>query len=135
MKKATRNTMQRDAVLMAVKKLHSHASAEEVHAFLAKDYPHLSRATVYRNLDRLVEEGAIGKVNNVDGVERFDHLTHHHYHVLCAECGKLFDVDMDYLPNLGDSIKEKHGFLIRAHDIVFDGVCPACLSQKGKEGK
>ena len=129
-----RNTIQRKLVLEAVQHLKCHASAEEVHQYIVKNYPHISLATVYRNLDLLADEGLIGKVNNSDGKERFDHLSHRHYHIRCIKCGKLYDADMDYINDLDKKIRDFHGFEINTHDIIFNGVCPSCLKKKKKGG-
>ena len=53
----TRNTIQRALVLEAVNRLQCHATADEIYAEIAKEHPHISRATVYRNLNLLAELG------------------------------------------------------------------------------
>ena len=95
-----RNTIQCSLVLNAVNKLKNHASADEVYACITNDYPNISRATVYRNLDKLAKTGQIKKIEIPGEAERFDHLTHNHYHIKCLQCGQIFDVDMPYQENI-----------------------------------
>lgn len=121
-----RNTIQSTLVLETVRKLQCHATADEVYHEIMKDYPTISRGTVYRNLQRLCEMGAIRKWEIPGGADRFDHLCHDHYHVRCVSCGRVFDVDMDYIPNLEKSIRDAHGFTFIGYDIVFNGICPEC---------
>ena len=121
-----RNTIQCSLVFDAVKKLQCHATADEVYEEIAKDHPTISRGTVYRNLQRLCEMGEIRRREVPGGADRFDHRCDDHYHVRCTKCGRVFDVDMEYLPNLENSIRDAHGFQFTGHDIVFRGVCPAC---------
>ncbi len=121
-----RNTIQSTLVLEAVRKLQCHATADEVYQEIVKDYPTISRGTVYRNLQRLCEMGAIRKREIPGGADRFDHRCHDHYHVRCITCDRVFDVDMDYIPDLEKSIRDAHGFTFIGYDIVFKGICPEC---------
>ena len=127
-----RNTIQKELILNAVRTLKTHVTADEVYEYLLKEYPNISRGTVYRNLNLLSEEGKIKKVNTSDGADIYDFSLHEHYHVRCDSCGKVFDVDMDVLPNLISAIKEKHGFEFYEYDIFFKGICPKCLKEKDK---
>lgn len=128
-----RNTVQREFTLEAVKELHCHSTAEDVYAVVAKKHPNVSRATVYRNLNELSEEGEIQKVHIPDGADRFDHQCHKHYHFRCEECGKVYDVDMDYIENLTKSVKDKHGFEFLGYDLMFKGICAECRKNKGEK--
>ena len=74
--------------------MHSHVTAEEVFMQIQKNHPNISRATVYRNLNILYEEGKIGRISVPDNAAKFDFMPAHHYHVRCEKCDKLFDVDM-----------------------------------------
>ena len=121
-----RNTIQYSLVFEAVKKLQCHATADEVYEEIAKEHPTISRGTVYRNLQRLCEMGEIRRREIPGGADRCDHRGDDHYHVRCIKCGRVFDVDMEYLPDLENSIRDAHGFQFTGHDIVFRGVCPAC---------
>lgn len=121
-----RNTIQRSLVLDAVNRLQCHATAEDIYDEIVRDHPNISRGTVYRNLKQLSEAGEIRKLEVPGGTDRYDHLTHNHYHARCLKCGKVFDVDMDYIENLASSVKDTHGFAISGHDIMFKGLCPKC---------
>lgn len=121
-----RNTIQCALVLETVNKLRCHATADEIYEELIKEHPSISRGTVYRNLQRLCENGEVRKCEIPDGADRFDHLVSDHYHVECVKCGRVCDVDMDYMTGLEKSIKDTHGFTLTGHDIVFKGVCADC---------
>lgn len=121
-----RNTIQRKLVLEAVNRLKSHATAEEVYDEVVREYPHISRGTVYRNLKQLSDAGEIRKLEVPGGADRYDHRTFSHYHVRCMKCGRVFDVEMDYIEHLEQGIRDDHGFIISGHDIMFRGICPDC---------
>ena len=128
-----RNTIQRSLVLNAVRELQCHATAEEIYQVVIRSHPNISRTTVYRNLNQLAECGEIRKMEVVGGADRFDHICSEHYHVHCTVCGKVFDADMEYIPDLEGRINDTHGFRISGHDILFYGVCPSCaLSDSSK---
>lgn len=121
-----RNTIQASLVLEAVNKLQSHATADEVYQEIVREHPHISRGTVYRNLNRLAQEGEIHKIEVPGGADRFDHLCHDHCHVRCEKCGRLFDVDMGYILGLEKNIRDTRGFQFIGYDIIFRGICPSC---------
>ena len=124
-----RNTIQCSLVLEAVKKLQCHATADEIYHMVTMEHPNISRGTVYRNLNRLSEAGEIRKIEIPGAPERFDHLCHKHYHIKCSKCGRVFDVDMDYIADLEKNIKDAHGFKFIGHNIMFQGICPDCLQE------
>lgn len=121
-----RNTIQRSLILEAVRTLKCHATADEVYAEIAVSHPHISKGTVYRNLHQLAENGDVRKVEVPGGADRFDHQCYDHYHVKCLKCGRVFDVDIAYIPNLEDAIKDSQGFTFTGHDVMFRGICPKC---------
>ena len=54
-----RNTIQRQLVISAVRSLSNHPTAEEVYNRIVLDYPDISKGTVYRNLNSLVDSGLL----------------------------------------------------------------------------
>lgn len=126
-----RNTIQKELILNAVRSLKNHATADEVYALIAENYPSIGKGTVYRNLSNLVEDGQIKKIGIPDGPDRYDHNLTQHYHVKCTGCKKLFDADLQGEPDLKKYIFDTHGVQIISYDVLFKGVCPSC--QNGKE--
>lgn len=121
-----RNTIQRTLVLEAVNTLQCHATADEVYEAIVKEHPTVSKATVYRNLNLLSGMGEIRKMEIPGGPDRFDHRCHDHCHVRCEKCGRVFDVDMEYVSGLEKGIRDTHGFAFTGYDILFRGICPDC---------
>lgn len=121
-----RNTIQRSLVFEAVNKLQCHATADQIYETIVTEHPNVSRATVYRNLKLLSETGYIRKIEIPGGADCFDHRCHDHCHVKCEKCGRVFDVDIEYITGLEKNIKDDHGFTFTGYDILFRGVCPDC---------
>ena len=55
----------------------------------------------------MVDEGSLRKVEVPDGPNRFDFSLKNHYHVRCAKCGEVSDVDMDEIPDLLKQLRKK----------------------------
>lgn len=127
-----RNTIQRSLVFEAVNKLKCHATADEIYEYIVKEHPNISRATVYRNLNLLSETGEIRKMEIPGGADRFDHQCHDHCHVKCEKCGRVFDVDMEYITGLEKNIHDDRGFKFNGYDIIFRGICPDCQAEAGR---
>ena len=127
----TRNTIQRAIIEDALRSLANHPSADEVYEAVHAKHPTISKATVYRTLGRLADEGTIGHVRINNGADRFDHQSFSHYHVRCARCGRVDDV---LIPLLGKDVSEAaakaSGYQILGHALQFDGICPACQADE-----
>lgn len=124
-----RNTIQRSLVLETVNKLKCHATADEIYQAIVNEHPNISKGTVYRNLNQLAESGEIRKLEVPGGADRFDHQCHDHYHIRCLTCGRVCDVDMDYIEGLEKRIEDTHGFELSGHDLMFRGTCPDCAKK------
>lgn len=113
-------------VLDAVNELcGNHPSADEIYIYLRKIDEKISRGTVYRNLNILVENKEISKVK-ISNVERFDCITSFHYHLVCKSCNLLIDLDLSYNKELDKMVEKQTGFKIDRHKTVFEGLCPEC---------
>lgn len=86
-----RNTIQKQLVLDAVFRLANHPTAEEVYAEVARSHPTVSKATVYRNLGSLSEDGLLRHIKMPGGADRFDHMLLEHHHIICTQCGCFAD--------------------------------------------
>lgn len=127
-----RNTLQRRLVLETVRRMRNHPTAEEIYLAIAAENPLISKATVYRNLKLLSEQGESLRIPIPDGADRFDFNVAPHYHVKCRICNQVSDVDMPYQAELYDQIADTKGFRMESHQILFIGVCSEC-QKKEKE--
>jgi len=89
-----------------------HLSGFEVH----KRHPTISKVTVYRNLRQLADDGFVRKIMLPEELERYDKRAEHHYHFKCKNCGALLDVDVDYLKELDETVRRKHGFILDVYE-------------------
>ena len=126
-----RYSKKREAILDCLKSTTSHPTAEWIYERLKPEYPHLSLATVYRNLAEMKKEGLIRSVGIVDGQERFDGTTAQHTHAVCSVCGKVIDVNgIDVPDELKLKIAEMTGYSVERADLRFLGICGECMKKK-----
>ena len=123
---SARNTVQRQIIQDALSTLANHPTADEVYDAVHEEHPSVGRATVYRTLGRLADEGEIGRVRINNGADRFDHQSFAHYHVRCTSCGRVDDVMIPLLGDVDEAAEKASGYKITSHSLQFDGICPAC---------
>lgn len=87
-------TPQRLCVLKLLAK-HTHPNIDELYEQMRELYPSISLATVYKNLNTLIEKGVIVEVANSGQKSRFDIYHSPHIHVICENCGKVYDYHND----------------------------------------
>ena len=124
-KKEKRKTIQQELIYDAVEKLNIHATSEQVVAYLAEKHPTIGRATIYRNLGYMAETGDLLKICSFYGTTHYDHNCHEHYHFVCNNCKKVFDVEGN-LSDVLERICDTKGFDIHECNISFSGLCWDC---------
>ena len=126
--------MQKEITYHAVQSFCGHPSADDIYRIISEEHKTISKATVYRNLASLAEEGRIGRVMPVEGGEiRYDHRVDKHHHAYCIKCGHIADVAVSYTmePEIKVEAMEE-GFTLISHELIFEGICSKCRA-KDKE--
>lgn len=122
-----KRSVQREAILSELRKLTSHPTAEELYLRLKDSMPHLSLATVYRNLEQFVQVGMVMKLDCGGALKRFDGNVEPHPHMRCHECGKVADVQNEKVEKLQNSLLELLPQLnCSGLSVEFCGVCAEC---------
>ncbi len=129
-----RMTNQREVIIEELKRLNSHPTADELYEIVRKRLPHISLATVYRNLEQLSEAGIIKKLEYPGRQKRFDGNTSEHSHIKCIKCGRIADVAVKPRSDLKDMIDDAMGFKVLEAKIDFTGLCPECQRGMQLEG-
>ena len=128
--------MQRELTYDAVLHYPGHPSADDVYRVISSRYKSISKATVYRNLAALYEDGKIGRVIPTDGWEaRFDHRTEEHIHGYCRKCGRVVDIELSYDNGIiNNAFPMEDGFNITSHELIFEGICKECREKENDNG-
>ncbi|HXK09647.1 MAG TPA: transcriptional repressor [Vicinamibacteria bacterium] len=127
-------TVQRRTVFAELAGRRDHPTADQVYEAVRGRLPGLSRTTVYRVLETLVDAGLARKVHHAGGVARFDPMTERHHHLVCEACGGLVDLDDSLVPRLRLPAAPGTGFRIRDYAVSFIGTCAACARKKAGAG-
>ena len=121
-----RNTRQRSAILDYLRHTTSHPTAEQVHRAVRRRIPSLGLATVYRNLEKLVERGLAIRFEGPDGRRRYDADTRPHYHIVCTRCGRVGDVHTQKLEIDIQRLEKATDYQITGFELELRGLCPKC---------
>ena len=132
---AARQTIQRTIIEDEVRALANHPTADQVFEAVHAEHPSISKATVYRTLNRLSDEGELLRVKINNGADHFDHQTFDHYHVRCVSCGRVDDVEIPILGSIESKAAEVSDYRILGHTLQFDGICPACQAKEAEEAE
>ena len=127
--KMQRKTRQRQMVLGAVRARCDHPSADQIYLDVRALDSRISRGTVYRNLNILAQQGEILQVK-VPYKDRFECSEGPHYHLLCTECGRVVDAPLSYFGEIDMQISEETDFIIKRHQIIFEGICQDCQNKQ-----
>ncbi len=119
-------TTQRAAVYNYLSGVEHHPTAEQVFFAVKPKLPRISLATVYKNLEALVQCGAVSKLSYGDASARYDIRTDHHYHTRCLGCGKIWDLDAPRGSELLKQIKPQRGFAVEDYRLELLGYCREC---------
>jgi Fe2+ or Zn2+ uptake regulation protein len=124
---AFRMTPQREAVLAAVRSSDVHPSAEDILGVVRDTSPGIGVATVYRTLDLLVRHGRVQELRLGDeSVTRYDGNVRRHDHVICSDCGQVFDVEVSLPDTLVAAAGGQVGVTIDDYDLQLRGRCERC---------
>ena len=127
-KEGLKYTPQRTAVLEEIIKDKGHRESEEIYLALKKRGQHVSRATVYRTMDILVNNGFARKMNLGDGRARYESKVNspHHDHLVCMDCGLIVEFMDQKIEDLQDEIAIQYEFQLKRHIHQLFGLCKKC---------
>jgi len=124
--KEKRQTIQKGLIWDAVSEADNHPNAEQIYDTIVSKHPSISRATVYRNLNMLVDEQRVKRVRVLGGPDHFDRTLEKHYHIQCTHCKRVSDIEMQEDIVLNSEHMDTHGFELESYELVFNGICPDC---------
>jgi Fe2+ or Zn2+ uptake regulation protein len=119
-------TVQRRTVLERLAEHRGHPTVDELFEIVARDLPRISRTTVYRILEALVDMGLASKAMHPGAIVRYDVRTETHDHLFCECCGRLFDYADAALPRPELPPETENGFEVTSVSVLLRGVCADC---------
>jgi len=112
-----------------------HMTAEDVYKTLLGMGEEVGLATVYRVLTQFEAAGLVIRHNFEGGRSVFEiNQGGHHDHMVCVECGKVFEFYDTAIEDRQHKVAEKSGFAVDSHSLYMYGVCLG-MKRNGKCSK
>lgn len=124
-----RVTATRRAVYAALSS-HPHARADELFAAVRDGLDAPSMQSVYNVLGDFVDAGLVRRIEPAGHPGLYEmRVDDNHHHLVCAQCGRVEDVDcvVGAAPCLHPS--DTHGYRLLSAEVTFWGVCASCASE------
>lgn len=141
-----RVTRPRRAVVELLERSPAPVDAAAIHAQLRGQGIRVDRASVYRVLAVLEEQGLVHRVLTSGGYmachppahvhlagtgEPSDRSCHHH--LVCRQCRKAVEIHCDGLQPLVAAIHRATGFAVERHTLEVSGLCRGCQAELARE--
>ncbi len=130
-----RMTNQREMILEELRNSDGHLSADELYEKVRRRIPHISLATVYRNLEILAELGIVAKLEVGGRQKRFDYDVSDHDHIYCIICHRVDNISFHREPIPAMPPEKENGYAVTGYRVEFAGICPKCQKNIKKEKK
>ncbi|MFQ9934177.1 MAG: Fur family transcriptional regulator [Lachnospiraceae bacterium] len=126
-------TRQREMILdYMIKNKDIHVTADMIIKYFQFHETPIGKATVYRNLDKLVSDNIVRKFTIEDGTGACYQYSgagsrcREHYHFKCTRCGELYHIQCDFMNEISSHVYKEHKFKIDSSKTVFYGICEKC---------
>ena len=123
-----KRSSKRDLIVNAFLHRDGHLSADDLVDLMRQEDQKISRATVYRTLQWMVDAGIARKVDFGDGRFRFEHAYRHprHFHLICKSCNRSSEFLSSDVEVLLEEIAAARGFEARQSVLQIYGTCEDC---------
>ncbi len=128
-------TAQRQLLLSILRETRGHLDAKELYRKAIQRDPHISLATVYRNL-RLFKELGLVDERRLDEVHSLYELRRptEHYHMVCTSCGRVTEFTSPLIAELSSEVERSREFEVERAVLHLEGCCRKCKRRpRGRE--
>jgi len=125
----------RDLIVNVFLRQEGHLSADDLVDLIRREDHKISRATVYRTLQWMVDAGIARKVDFGEGRFRFEHSYRHprHFHLICKSCNQSSEFLSSDIEALLDEVAAARNFAARQSVLQIYGTCEACRTGRKAE--
>ena len=123
-----RRSSKRELIVNVFLRQEGHLSADDLVDLIRSEDHRISRATVYRTLQWMVEAGIARKVDFGEGRFRFEHSYRHprHFHLICKSCNRSYEFLSSDIEGLVEEVATARGFAARQSVVQVYGTCEEC---------
>lgn len=124
----SKRSSKREFILNVFLRQEGHLSADDLVDLIRREDHRISRATVYRALQWMVEAGIARKVDFGEGRFRFEHSYRHprHFHLICKTCNRSQEFLSSDIEALVEEVALARHFAARQSVLQIYGECAAC---------
>jgi Fur family ferric uptake transcriptional regulator len=124
----TKRSSKRDLIVNVFVRQEGHLSADDLVDLIKREDHRISRATVYRTLQWMVDAGIARKVDFGEGRFRFEHSYRHprHFHLICKTCNRSYEFLSSDIEALVEEVANARGFTARQSVVQIYGTCESC---------
>jgi Fur family transcriptional regulator, ferric uptake regulator len=125
-----KRSSKRERILAVFLKHEGHLSADDLVDLIHREDARISRATVYRTLQWMVDAGIARKVDFGEGRFRFEHSYRHprHFHLICKTCNRSAEFLSSDIEALIEEVAAARNFAARQSVLQIYGTCETCRS-------
>lgn len=128
-------TIQRLSILEILQES-GHGTIDDIYMTVREKHASISLATVYKNIEMLIEKGVLAEVPIAGGKSRYEIKKHDHIHLICQECGSVEDEKMELMPREQlMRIAQKDDFFLYQSQISLYGICRNCQEKSSLVAK
>ncbi|MGE4498074.1 MAG: Fur family transcriptional regulator [Deferribacterales bacterium] len=102
-----------------------HVCIDELHKLVKAVSPSVSLATIYKNVNLLVEEGLLKEIPIEGAKPVYEINIGDHVHYVCSKCGYVEDLETDSY-ELKKFFYEKYGKYVDSVGVMIKGTCRSC---------
>ena len=102
-----------------------HLTIEKLYDILLKKFNSISLATIYKNINLMIENAFIQEVKIPNAKSVYELTKEAHSHLVCEKCGSVEDLHIDLSPMKKLDLS-KVDFQINKVDMVLSGICKNC---------
>ena len=117
-------TPQRLKIIHMLEK-HGHLNIEDLYDEMLKEFPSVSLATIYKNINQMIASGIVQEVKLPATKSVYEIIKEPHLHMICDRCHKVEDVIVG-TEKVIEEAEKLSGYKIEESFITLRGVCPAC---------
>jgi len=125
-----RLTPQRVELVRLIAVSEGHPSASQLYTKIKRQFPTMSRATVYKTLTLLKEINQVLEIDLRDDSHYDGNRPQPHPHLICIQCNKISDGDLTLDQESLRSLEQASGYQILRPHIALYGLCPDCKEER-----
>ena len=104
---------------------HGHINIEELYRQMREEFPSVSLATIYKNINQMVENGLVQEVKLPTQKSVYEIVKEPHLHMVCDRCHKIEDIVVG-TDKIIEEAEKVSGYEILDSFITLRGICPEC---------